>query len=246
MGPRYALGGTGSLQTGRFAGKMIVVEALLDEAAYPWQADWYRTQVERALGPRLNDQFRLWFVDRAMHTGPFPSRSEPRPARTTRVVPYVGVLQQALRDVSDWVEKGLPPPPSTGYEVVDGQVVVARGAAARKGIQPVVAVTANGGERAEVAVGELVAFEARIDVPAGAGVVVAADWDFEGAGDFPVSEPLQFVAPDGSSVAVSARYAFDAPGTYFPALRAVSQRHGDAATRFARVQNLDRVRVVVR
>ncbi|HXQ10672.1 MAG TPA: hypothetical protein VN805_06690 [Caulobacteraceae bacterium] len=165
MGPRYALSGTGTLQTGRFAGKMIVVEALMDEAAYPWQADWYRRQVEKALGPRLGEPFRLWFVDRAMHTGPFPGRNEPRPARTTRTVPYVGVLQQALRDVSAWVEQGLAPPPSTEYAVADGQVVTPKTAAARKGIQPLVTMTANGAERADVAVGETVAFEARIDVP---------------------------------------------------------------------------------
>ncbi len=245
MGPRYALSGTGTLQTGRFAGKMIVVEALMDEAAYPWQADWYRRQVAKTLGPRLDDQFRLWFVDRAMHTGPFPGRSESRPARTTRTVPYVGVLQQALRDLSAWVEQGLAPPASTDYAVVDGQVVVPKTAAARKGVQPVVGMRANGGERAEVMVGEAVAFEARIDVPPGTGVVVGADWDFEGAGDFPVSEPLEFLSPDGSSVAVKASYAFKAPGTYFPALRATSQRQGNAKTRFTRVQNLGRVRVVV-
>ncbi|MFI4974341.1 MAG: hypothetical protein ACHP84_07385 [Caulobacterales bacterium] len=246
MGPRYALGGTGTLQTGRFAGKMIVVEALLDEAAYPWQADWYRTQVQKALGARLDDQFRLWFVDKAMHTGPFASRSEPRPARTTRVVPYVGVLQQALRDVSAWVEKGLAPPASTEYQVADGQVVVPPTAAARKGIQPVARVTANGGERAEVAVGETVAFDASIDAPPGTGVVVMAEWDFEGAGDYPLRAPFEFASPDGASVTLKAAHAFSEPGTYFPALRATSQRHGDSATRFARVQNLGRVRVVVR
>jgi hypothetical protein len=245
MGPRYALGGTGTLQTGRFAGKMIVVEALMDEAAYPWQADWYRTLVKRALGPRLDDQFRLWFVDRAMHTGPFPSRSETRPARTTRTVSYVGVLQQALRDVSAWVEKGSAPPPSTEYEVVDGQVVVSPRAATRKGIQPVVVATANGGERADVAVGEIVEFEARIEVPSGTGVVVMAEWDFEGAGDYPAPVALEFVAPDASSVTVRASHAFATAGTYFPALRATSQRHGNAATRFTRIQNLGRVRVVV-
>jgi hypothetical protein len=246
MGPRYALGGTGALQTGRFAGKMIAVEALMDEAAYPWQADWYRSQVLKALGPRLDDQFRLWFVDRAMHVTPWPSPNEPRPSRTTRVISYVGVLQQALRDVSAWVEKGLPPPPSTEYEVVDGQVVVPPTAAARKGVQPVVAVTANGGECAEAAVGETVAFDARIQVPPGTGLVVAADWDFEGAGDFPASEPFEFVSIDGSSVTVKGSYAFSAPGTYFPALRATSHRQGNSTTRFARVQNLGRVRVVVR
>jgi hypothetical protein len=246
MGPRYALSGTGTLQTGRFAGKMILVEALMDEAAYPWQADWYRARVQAALGPRLDDQFRIWFVDRATHTGPFPSRSEPRPARTTRTVPYVGVLQQALRDVSLWAEQGLAPPASTEYEIADGQVVVPPTAAARKGVQPVVAVTANGGERAEVAVGETVAFAARIDVPAGTGVVVAADWDFEGAGDFPVSGAFEFLSPDGSSVSATTSYAFSAQGTYFPALRATSQRRGDSKTRFGRVSNLGRVRVVVR
>ena len=72
MGPRYALSGTGTMQTGRFAGKMILVEALLDEAAYPWQADWYRARVQDTLGEGLDDQFRLWFVDKAMHTGPLP------------------------------------------------------------------------------------------------------------------------------------------------------------------------------
>jgi hypothetical protein len=246
MGPRYALSGTGTLQTGRFAGKMIVVEALMDEAAYPWQADWYRKKVEKALGPRADEQFRIWFVDRAMHTGPFPGRSEATPARTTRTVPYVGVLQQALRDVSAWVEQGLAPPASTEYAVADGQVVVPRAAAARKGIQPTVALTANGAERADVEVGETVAFEARIDTPPGTGVVVAADWDFEGAGDFPISEPREFLTPDGASVAVKATFAFKAPGTYFPALRATSQRQGNPATRFTRVQNLGRVRVVVR
>ena len=246
MGPRYALQGTGTLQTGRFAGKMIVVEAMLDEAAYPWQADWYRTQVRRALGERLDDQFRLWFVDRAMHTGPFPSRSEPRPARTTRVVSYVGVLQQALRDVSAWVERGLAPPASTAYEVVDGQVVAPPTAAARRGIQPMVALTADGGERAEVSAGETVAFEARIEAPPGTGVIVAAEWDFEGAGDFPVSAPFEFATADGASVTVKASHAFAAPGVYFPALRATSHRQGNATTRFARPQNLGRVRVVVR
>jgi hypothetical protein len=47
-------------------------------------------------------------------------------------------------------------------------------------------------------------------------------------------------------VTVKGSYSFPRPGTYFPALRATSQREGDAATPFARVQNLGRVRVVVK
>jgi len=120
MGPRYARFGGGSVQSGRFAGKMIVVQTLMDEVAYPWQADWYRSLVESYLGSRLDDQYRLWFVDHAMHTTQTANPGDPRPVRTTRVVSYASVLQQALRDVSAWVEKGLAPPESTAYKIVDG------------------------------------------------------------------------------------------------------------------------------
>jgi len=245
MGPRFARQGAGSIQSGRFAGKMIVVEALMDEAAVPWQADWYRSRVEDALGPRIDDSYRLWFVEHAMHTAPADDPAGPRPARTTRVVSYAGVLQQALRDVSAWVERGIAPPPSTTYNVVDGQVRVPGGAAARRGIQPVVRLRANGSDRADVRVGEEVEFSGVIEVPPGAGTVVHAEWDFEGAGDYPQTQSFGDTDCAYSEVTVVARHAFAEPGTYFPALRATSQRQGDATTAFARVQNLGRVRVVV-
>ncbi len=118
-------------------------------------------------------------------------------------------------------------------------------AAERKGIQPVVTVKANGGARAEVAVGETVEFTAVIEVPPGTGTVVAAKWDFEGAGDYPVAEQFDDSNSSFSRVTLKTTYAFSKPGTYFPALRATSQRQGDFKTRFARIQNLGRVRVVV-
>ncbi|HEY7134392.1 MAG TPA: hypothetical protein VIB48_04935 [Acidimicrobiia bacterium] len=245
LGPRFARQAAGSIQSGRFAGKMIVVESLMDEAAYPWQADWYRSLVQASLGPRFDDQYRVWFIDHAMHTRPVVHPGEPRPVRTTRVVSYVGVLQQALRDVAAWVEKGLAPPPSTVYEVVDGQVKVPATAAARRGIQPVVTLTANGGARADVAVGDAVEFEGVIDVPPGAGTVVAAAWDFEGTGDYPVVEPFDDVSSSSSRVRLTQSYSFAEPGTYFPALLATSQRHGDVEAPFGRVHSLGRVRVVV-
>lgn len=246
MGPRYARFGGGSIQTGRFAGKMIVVQTLVDEAAYPWQADWYRSLVQSALGPRLDDHYRLWFIDHAMHTTQTANPGDPRPVRTTRVVSYVGVLQQALRDLSDWVEKGLSPPESTSYEIADGQVRVPPTAAARKGIQPVVTVTANGGARVEVAVGEVVEFVAEIEAPPGGGTVVAAEWDFEGVGDYPVAETFDDSNSSFSRMTLKTTYSFSKPGTYFPALRVSTQRQGNFKTRFARILNLGRVRVVVR
>jgi hypothetical protein len=245
LGYRYSRQGAGSIMSGRFAGKMIVVCCLMDEAAYVWQADWYRSLVRQALGDRLDGQYRLWLVDHAMHTAPNVMPGDPKPVRTTRVVPYSGVLQQALRDLSAWVERGIAPPPSTEYEMVDGQVRVPARAAERRGIQPVVTLTANGRDRAAVAVGEPVEFSAVIAAPPGAGVVVGAEWDFEGAGDYPIIEPFEDATLSMSQLTMTTTYAFSEPGTYFPALRATVHREGDAESPFARVQNLGRVRVVV-
>jgi hypothetical protein len=51
-------------------------------------------------------------------------------------------------------------------------------------------------------------------------------------------------APD-TLVRLEATYIYSKPGTYFPVLRATSQRKGNASTPYARVQNIGRVRVVV-
>jgi hypothetical protein len=69
IGPIMARQGSGVSHSGRFAGKMIVVQTLMDEAAYPWQALWYRKKVDAQLGAALDDQYRLWFVEHAMHAG---------------------------------------------------------------------------------------------------------------------------------------------------------------------------------
>jgi hypothetical protein len=242
IGPMITYGGAGSLQSGKFKGKMIVVESLMDQDALPWQADWYRTKVKENLGPQLDANFRLWFTDHAVHGDEYP------PVDPTRVVSYLGVLYQALRDVSAWVEKGVPPPPSTSYKVVDGQIVVPKTASERRGIQPVVSVTANGAVRTEVSVGKPVKFSATIELPPNTGKIVGAEWDFEGEGTYPVVQQLSEGKSNdsGSKVTLTTSHSFSKPGTYFPVLRASSQREGNASTVFARVQNLGRVRIVVR
>jgi purine nucleoside phosphorylase len=103
---------------------------------------------------------------------------------------------------------------------VDGQVQVPPTAAERKGVQPVVTLNANGGVRAEVAVGETVEFSAVIEVPPGAGTVVIAEWDFQGAGDYPVKEKFDDSNSSQTRVPLKTTYAFSKSGTYFPALRA--------------------------
>jgi hypothetical protein len=236
-------------QSGKFDCKMIVVECLMDEAAYPWQADWYRSKVRAALGPSFDNQYRLWFVDHAMHVNPSrymtPSEGGPTDAAhswvDTHIISYAGILQQALRDVATWAERGIAPPESTTYEVEDGQIVVPAAAAKRKGIQPVVSLTVNGGQRAEVRVGQAVTFDAVAEAPPHAGSVVSAEWDFDGQGAYP---ECSTVTP-ASKVTVTTTHTFTASGTYFPAVRVSSNRNSDDRSVYALARNLARVRVVV-
>jgi len=223
LGPLFAAAAAGTVQTGRFEGKMIVVEALLDREAFPWQADWYRSRVHEHLGDATDDHFRLWFVDNALH-GDSEIQESP-----THTVSYLGMLHQALRDLSAWVETGVAPPPSTSYEVLDGQVVVPAEARERRGLQPVVSLTADGGARTDVPVGAEVTFRATFE------------WDVDGAGDFPVRDDVGA----GERAIVEHHHSFAQPGTYFPTVRVAAHRDGDGTTPYARIQNLARVRVVV-
>jgi hypothetical protein len=234
VGPIGNFNGAGSLPNGRFNGKMIVIENLMDIDALPWQADWYRRKVQQAGYGR---SFRLYFIDHADHVG------NPRGARATHLVDYNGALQQLLRDLTSWVERGTQPPAETRYQVEDNQIVVPASAAERRGIQPVIDLEINGGKRIEVKAGESVKFTAYVEVPPGLGSIVSGEWDFDGTGAYPFSVDAKELGRGAVKLTMS--HSFDRTGTYFPALRVASQRDGDRSTPFARVQNLDRVRVVV-
>ena len=236
IGPIAAAGTAGSVPDGKIGGKMLVLEALMDIDAMPWQADWYRSKVKEALGADFEDNFALWFIDHAHHDNPSTA------AAHARTVSFEGALQQALRDLSAWVEKGIRPA-STRYRIDGAQVEVPGSAHDRGGVQPVIDLRANGGVRAEITVGEPVTFTAAIEAPPGAGKVVAAEWDFEGVGTYPVN--AQIDTPE-TRVRLSTAFVFTKPGTFFPVLRAASQRQGDVLTPYGRIQNIGRVRVVVR
>ncbi|XVQ06490.1 PKD domain-containing protein [Spirillospora sp. CA-255316] len=232
-GPAISTGVSGGgTHTGKVTGKVIMVVNLLDTDAFPWHADWYGTQVKQAMGERYDGTFRVLYNDNADHIG----------AHLTGLVDYGGILQQALRDVSAWAERGVAPPRSTRYRVADGQVSVPDDAAQRRGVQPVVDLTAGGAHRAEVRAGRPVTFTAKVQVPPGTGDVVATEWDLAGTGTF---TPSRFGAPR-PSVQVRRTFTYTKPGTYFAALRVSAQREGDTGTPYARVQNLERVRIVVR
>ena len=240
LGPIFTRGASGVLPKGKFNGKMILVESLWDSEAFPWQADWYRNKLKENMGANLDNNFRLWFNDHTNH-GDLSN-----PNASTHVVSYMGILHQALLDLSDWVEKGIAPAATTNYKIVDGQVVIPASAMERKGIQPVVTLRANGSERAEVKSGQLVTFNATIEVPSQAGKVVAGEWDFEGTGIFPVKEKFASADKFKERMVLKTTHTFSRPGTYFVTLKGVSQRQGNPGDTFTRIQNLARVRVVVK
>ncbi len=234
IGPLFTRFTVGSLPKGKFDGKMILLGSLWDTEAYAWQSDWYSSQVKKQLGDGIDDKFRLYFTDHANH-GDNATESD-------HFVSYLGVLQQALLDLSDWVEKGIAPAKSTNYKVEEGQIVLPETANERAGLQPMINLKVNGSKRADIKVGKSVSFEAEIEVPANTGQIVSAEWNFEGAKTYEVKTTIV----KGSKVIVKGKHIFTEAGTFFPTLRIASQREGDEKTPFTRIVNLDRVRVVVK
>lgn len=240
LGPLFTRAASGVLPSGKFKGKMILLESLWDSEAFPWQADWYRTKVKENLGENTDNNFRVWFTDHANHAD-FANPGDP-----THLVSYLGVIQQALRDLSAWVEKDVTPPASTTYTIDNGQVIIPAKASERKGIQPTIVLKADGSVVAKAKIGKPVTFTAFIEVPENAGKVVSAEWDFEGLGNFELKEKSIAFDEKTAIAKLKTTYTFKKAGTYFPTLRVASQRDGDAKTPFALIRNLDRVRVVVK
>jgi hypothetical protein len=227
LGPQVSLGVTGGgTFTGAFTGKMIMVSHLLDVDAFPWDADWYRKQVGS------DENLRVWFNDHADHVGP----------RAPHLIDATGILQQALRDVSAWAERGVAPPRSTQYSATDSQISVPAKAGVRRGVQPVIDLTADGQTAVKVQAGKPVTVKARIQAAPGTGKIVSTAWDIKGDGTFttrPFGSPRE-------SAEVRVTFTYTTPGTYFPALRATVQRDGNVNTPFAKIPNLGRMRVIVR
>jgi hypothetical protein len=238
VGPEY---------TYEFTGKQILIQNAHDTSCWPAGGAVYHEMLRATFGDRVNEHFRLWWNDHASHMPAvfWQFMAGGKPHLSSRLIDYLGSVQQAVFDLIAWVEDGIEPPATSGYDWSgDWKLSLAAGAAARAGIQPVVTATANGSNRAEVKAGEPVQFAATADVPPGTGTVISVEWDFEGEGEWALKDD----AIDGTaaSVDVSASHTFKTPGTYFPAVRVTSHRQGDVNATLCRVPNLGRVRVVVR
>ena len=234
VGPLIARGSCGSLQTGEYQSKMMVVAATMDESAFPWQADWYRHKVEKFFGDKTDEHYRLYFFDNSFHDDSEHTVDE------THLISYLGGLHQALLDLSDWVERGIEPRKNSVYTIEDSQIVLAE--KDRFGLQPIVRLTVSGGKCAEVNVGEEVELSAEIIPQEGTGLVTGVEWAFDDGTDY--TEGTFTQTEQGAKATV--RHSYAAAGTHFVTCRAYVQREGNKADIYTKVYNLDRARVVVK
>ena len=99
--------------TGRFTGKMIIVQNAMDDYAWPHGAVVYATPVREALGDRTDGQLRVWFNDNASHVpGSFLG-----PATASRLIDYGGSVDQVCVTSSPGWNRAWslrPPPAITG------------------------------------------------------------------------------------------------------------------------------------
>lgn len=243
----YGFSGTGTVQDGDIQGKVIVVQSLMDESTCPWCGDWYRGKVKETTGSEKD--FRIYYMEHCLH-------GDVSWLNSTMVTNYLGALRQALLDVSAWVEKGIEPLPSTGYELAGGQIIPAPAINERKGMQPMVTLSANNRPCVRVKTGQAVTFTVKVQVPEGAGRVTDIFYDTE-ADDLisPEKRERKVFAEkccfeereeDGIFEAEgSFECTFDKPGTYFVSVRAQAERGGDRAAVFTQVKNIARARVIV-
>jgi hypothetical protein len=215
------------LETGDIKTKTMIIEGRSDNLSWPIINASYAEMIQRTLGPAKADQMmRFYLHDNGRHA---LGGGEP------------GVFQQSVQDLMAWAEKGVAPPPSTSYVIRNGQVIPPDDAAARGGLQPVMKLTVNGSQRAEVRVNQPVNLAAKLEMPPKTGQIVQYKWTVDGKDDAAVvvSEPKPLVN-------VARSLSFDKPGTYLVRLTVNGQRDGllDPPNQTL-MQNFQDVQVVV-
>jgi hypothetical protein len=233
IGPAIARRFSGLPISGAIDGKMLMLQGLADISLHPWQADWYRSRVAQSLGSDPRQAFALRFIENGGHDNPKHLCSN------TEIITLNGHVEQALQDICGWVEKAVLPS-ETRYEVVDAQIVLPATAHERRGVQPVVRLTANGKARAEASIKETVSFSAEIEAPEVGGAIILVEWDFEGVGDFPAKDRTLW---RGDRLRANSAHTYARPGSYLAAVRVTYQRREQIGSTHGLAQNIARVQV---
>lgn len=217
----------GRTETGAITTKTMIIEGMGDNLSWPIFNASYAERIQRTLGAaKANDMMRFYLHDNGRHA---TGGGEP------------GIFQQSIQDLMAWAEKGITPPPSTGYTIRNGQVVPAARAADRHGLQPVMSLTANGASRALVGINQPVNLAADIEMPPKTGQIVQYNWTIAGTAD-----PMTVIDKPQPLAKVERTITFDKSGIYVVRLTVNGQRDGlvNPANQTL-LQNFKEVRVVV-
>ena len=230
--------------TGAVRRPLIFVMHAYDTSAWPPGGALNDEAMRAHLGDRAEARYRCYFLDQTEHVPTASMAASTPPSPSTRLNDYTGAHEFALDAATAWVEHGMAPPASTAYSFDRDDMCVRfpPTTAERRGIQPVISLTANGVDRADVGVGEEVVFVAQADVPDGAGALVELAWDFDGRGTWP---ELRALDDPMTSMRAETRHSYGVAGTYFASVRVRTHADGDGADPFGRPENLGRCRVVV-
>jgi Tannase and feruloyl esterase len=228
----------------RIAGKMLLNQHLLDGTiCWPAGAVYYESLVRGNMGDEADAHFRLYFTEHAHH---IPARMIQRTQHAvpaTRVIDYMGCIEQSIAHVIDWVEDRVEPPTGTNYRLEGSYPLLPSSATQRGGLQPVVRVRADGRARATTRQSEEVTFVIEAEMPPGAGAIVGALFDVDGSGTYPVA--ADGIDGTGKSLRWTVKHRFDTPGTHLVAAKVRSRLDGRTDVPNRSVENLGHARVVV-
>jgi hypothetical protein len=217
----------GRVETGAITTKVMIIEGRSDNLSWPIFNASYAERVQRTLGTtKANQMMRFYMHDNGRHA---------------RGGGEEGVFQQSIQDLMAWAEKGVAPPPSTRYTIRNGQVIPAKDAVERHGLQPVMDLTANGTSRVSIGTNQPVSLAARLEMPPKTGQIVKYTWTITGMPD-----AATVIDKPKPQVEVNRSVTFDKPGTYVIRLTVNGQRDGllNPANQTL-MQNWQEVRVVV-
>ncbi len=219
--------------TGNIQRKGMLIQNMQDGGAIPFSAEWYKRQVE---SKGKSDNFRVYVQEAAGHWD--------TPDTSGGDVPYLGLLEQALRDLTAWVEEDKAPADSTGYDVKFNQIYMKETATERHGLQPVINLTANESKRTVVSPGKSITLKAKIETAIAGDVITNIEWNTETSGN--TWTDAEFTIEDDGTVTVEMENVYDLEGTYYPGIRVTAYRGGEPTEGIVgRLMNQASVRVLI-
>ncbi len=224
-------------QTGNFGGKMIAVFAAQDVIVWPPVFFNYLDKVKKWKGADLDASYRYYFADNSTHGTP-SNREE-----SFRLVSFYPMMGRSIDYLLDWVENGVPPPPSSVVELTPRQVLIMpKAASKRRGLQPTVNRITADGQRdcATVSAGKPVGFNGVGEAPVGK--IIKYEWYCPNLKDFYNEVHLEKPKPKVSTPYI---YTFKEPGNYCVSLRVTSDLDGDPNVLAGGQRNLAWIKVIV-